>query len=439
MRKPEQLTGPDDATARDPAGTPSVGGPAPERVVAVLRVLVVLSLGLLVAQGSPGHRTYLAPVVVLITAALLYASAVLALQLIGRAVPQDWVTAVDTVITVGVVACTGGSQSRAVAVLPLAIVAVAVLQGMARALVAAALAGVLYTVVVLSIPLPQQLRADRWEAGLWWSGYLFAFAVLAGSLRELLDRQHEGVVQARAEARADQLAYIEERELREQLSQSQSARDDGIRILLHEFRTPVSSLHALTRVLAEDAREDAEDQHSRVVTLVAAHARHLTQMLDQVAGIAMTTGDPLGVARLREVALMDLATAALDAAGVAVPADGVVEEVRVRCDEQRVRRILTNLLENAVKHGGPGKPVSLNLLVRDGRLVAEVLDRGPGLPEGQAQLVTQKYVSLGERDGTTGLGLWIVEQLVAAMGGTLVLSSREGGGLVARVEVPLGS
>lgn len=437
MSKPVQLPGHSGERQSEDPGWSVGGRPAPERVVAVLRVLVVLSMSLLVAGGTAGNRTYLLPVVLLLAFAVLYATAVLVLQLLGRAVPQDLVTTFDTLITVGVVACTGGAQSHAVAVLPLAIVAVAVRQSLARAVVAATLSGLLYGVVVLAVPLPDQPQAERWEAGLWWSGYLLAFAVLAGSLRELLDREHDEVVQARAEARADQLAYAEERELREQLSLSQRARDDGIRVLLHEFRTPVSSLHALTRVLAEDAPEDEGAPQARVVTLVAAHARHLTQMLDQVASIAMTTGDPSGASRVRSVALVDLAAAALDAAGVVDLADGTVEGVRVRCDEQRVRRILTNLLENAVRHGGSGRPVGLNLLVRDGRLVAEVLDRGPGLPEGQEHLVTQKYVSLGERAGTTGLGLWIVEQLVTATGGTLVLASRDGGGLIARAEIPL--
>jgi signal transduction histidine kinase len=406
----------------------------PARVIAVLRTLVVVSMCLLVALGSDVHRTYLQVVVALLAVAAVYAATVLLAELAGRPVRQGWVTGLDTVLALGIVAGTGAAQSRAVAVVPLAVVAVAVRQGLDRAVMAALAAGAGYALLVAVVPSPDVPAPERVEAALWWSAYLVAFAVLTGSLRRLVDREHEAVVEARAEARADQLAYVEERDLRTRLAQSQQARDDGVRVLLHEFRTPVSSLHALTQVLTE---QELEGQQASVTRLVAAHARHLTQMLDQVAVLAVTTGDPRGTARVRDVSLDELATSAVDAAGLTGAAEVSVEQIRVRCDEQQVRRILTNLLENAAKHGGTAGSVGLSVRVRDQHLLAEVVDRGPGLPAGQEHLVTQKYVSLGERDGTTGLGLWIVEQLVTATGGTLVLAARDGGGLSARVRVPL--
>jgi signal transduction histidine kinase len=108
----------------------------------------------------------------------------------------------------------------------------------------------------------------------------------------------------------------------------------------------------------------------------------------------------------------------------------------VRCDPQRLRRVLTNLVENAARHSGD-QVVELELRHADGRLVAEVRDRGPGLPPGQAGVVTAKGVALGDRRGTAGLGLWIVEALVAAMDGELRLLPRDGGGLVAQLELPV--
>jgi signal transduction histidine kinase len=150
-------------------------------------------------------------------------------------------------------------------------------------------------------------------------------------------------------------------------------------------------------------------------------------------------GSPLGRVRERTVRLAELAGAVLDAAGLA-PERRVshVEppDAAVRCDPQRLRRVLTNLVENAARHSGDA-PVELDLRHGDGRLVAQVRDRGPGLPPGQEGLVTAKGVALGERRGTAGLGLWIVEALVAAMDGELRLLPREGGGLVARLELPV--
>ncbi len=410
----------------------------PTRTVNVLRVPVVLSVAVLVLTGSAVHRTYPKAAVVLVALVVVYAAVVLVADLRGTALRQGWITGLDTVMTLAVVSVSGGADSRVVAVLPLAVVAAAVRQGLARALWTALGAALGYTLVVVLVPSPDGPLSVRVEAAAWWSCYLVLFAVMTGTLREVLDREHEQAVEARAEARADQLAFAEERDLRERLAQSREALDDGIRVLLHEFRTPVSSLQNLTQLLQQDdAGGHSPEQRTKVVSLVAAHARHLTQMLDQVAGLAISTGDPSGTSQVRDVVLADVARGAADAAGVGRLVDIEVDDAVVRCDEQRVRRILTNLLENAVKHGGADSPVRLRLHEQDRQLHAEVLDRGPGLPEGQEHLVTRKYVSIGEREGTTGLGLWIVEQLVTGMGGTLVLAAREGGGLTARVTLPL--
>jgi signal transduction histidine kinase len=108
----------------------------------------------------------------------------------------------------------------------------------------------------------------------------------------------------------------------------------------------------------------------------------------------------------------------------------------VQCDPQRLRRLLTNLVENAARHSGD-EPVELDLRHDGSMFRAEVRDRGPGLPAGQEGVVTAKGVALGERRGTAGLGLWIAEALATAMAGELSLLPREGGGLVARLELPL--
>ena len=162
-------------------------------------------------------------------------------------------------------------------------------------------------------------------------------------------------------------------------------------------------------------------------------------MLDGLADVAVGEGSPLGRVRERSVRLDGLADAVLDAAGVEpVRRAPRVDPVgaSVRCDPQRLRRVLTNLVENAARHSGDA-PVELDLRHDGARLLVEVRDRGPGLPPEQAGVVTAKGVALGERRGTAGLGLWIVEALVTAMDGELRLLPRPGGGLVAHLEIPL--
>lgn len=102
-----------------------------------------------------------------------------------------------------------------------------------------------------------------------------------------------------------------------------------------------------------------------------------------------------------------------------------------------LRRILTNLVDNALKFAGE---VEIEVqMTQEGGIRIGVLDRGPGIPEGQLEAVLQPFYRLeGSRSrdtGGTGLGLAIAHQLTQAVGGTLRLRNRPGGGLSAELAI----
>ncbi len=100
-----------------------------------------------------------------------------------------------------------------------------------------------------------------------------------------------------------------------------------------------------------------------------------------------------------------------------------------------LRRILGNLIENALKFAGEAE-VTMDKIEGD-RIVIRVLDNGPGIPEDQLEAVLQPFVRLEQsrnrRTGGTGLGLAIAHQLAQAIGGTLTLRNRDHGGLSAEI------
>jgi len=105
---------------------------------------------------------------------------------------------------------------------------------------------------------------------------------------------------------------------------------------------------------------------------------------------------------------------------------------------QALRRILSNLVDNALKFAGD---VSLgSVRAADGSVTIDVLDNGPGIAEEQLQEVFKPFYRLENsrnRDtGGTGLGLAIAHQLTLAIGGTLTLSNRTSGGLCAQLHLP---
>lgn len=429
-----------DADGVDTEGLTAAGRMVEERTAVVIRLLVVGAGGvaLLVEPELARGRGALAAALVVV--ALAYALVLAAAGLRGRRLlPPRLATSIDAVLALVACGLTGGAASVMVAILPLVVIASALRGGAVVGRLAALALGAGFTVTAVVGSDPDVTLAQRWLTGVWWTGCLVASAVLVGILLRMLERQFEAAAEERARARAEHEAFVEERDLRSRLLAAQQARMDGVRVVLHEFRTPVASLTALAADLA--AGRLSGPAAETATRLLAEHAVHLRDMLDGLADVAVQEGSPLGGVRARSVRLVELADAVLDAAGVE-PARRVPRvdppDAVVRCDPQRLRRVLTNLVENAARHSGAA-PVELDLRYSDGLLVVAVRDRGPGLPPGQAGVVTAKGVALGERRGTAGLGLWIVEALVESMNGELCLLPREGGGLVAQLELPLSA
>jgi two-component system, OmpR family, sensor kinase len=114
-------------------------------------------------------------------------------------------------------------------------------------------------------------------------------------------------------------------------------------------------------------------------------------------------------------------------------------------DEQRLRQVLANLVNNALTHTPAGSPVEVRVggASLDGRpgAAVEVVDHGPGLTPEQAERVFERFYradpARSHADGGTGLGLSIVAALVAVHGGTVGVDSVPGRGARFRVVLPL--
>lgn len=103
---------------------------------------------------------------------------------------------------------------------------------------------------------------------------------------------------------------------------------------------------------------------------------------------------------------------------------------------QALQRLLTNLIDNALRHGGDSVDIRTGL---EGKTAfIEIMDRGPGIPEADAERMLQPFTRMDNARSTsgTGLGLAIVDRIARLHGGSIKLLPREGGGLRARVELP---
>ncbi|MEU8013132.1 sensor histidine kinase [Micromonospora parva] len=186
-----------------------------------------------------------------------------------------------------------------------------------------------------------------------------------------------------------------------------------LRVLCHEFRTPVSTLTSLTRALADERRELTTDDRRAITELARDQAAHLQSLLrDATAGTGALT---LAAQPEPVVALADI----LREAAALVPAG----RRRARATRRaascpvpagRTRQVLVNLVQNALRHGPPNGQVGLYATMRGRGVSILVTDEGR---VDDALLVALRRPAPAA--GMSGLGLWIARRLVATDGGAL--------------------
>ena len=213
----------------------------------------------------------------------------------------------------------------------------------------------------------------------------------------------------------------------------------------HELRTPLAvlDLHAQNALAAEDPadrREALEELRSgvaratRLVTQLLTLARLEPEDEEQETS-ARVEGDLL--AEVRE-ALAELSPLAVERGQ---ELDLVADEGldwRLAAEPGAVATLVQNLVGNALRYTPDGGRVTVALAADTTRLTLRVDDQGPGIPDAERERVTERFHRVGPGAGA-GLGLSIVERLLARHGGTLRLEEAPGGGLRAVATLPRGS
>ncbi|MBS7455776.1 sensor histidine kinase [Coralloluteibacterium stylophorae] len=190
----------------------------------------------------------------------------------------------------------------------------------------------------------------------------------------------------------------------------------------HDLQTPITRMRLRLEAL------DASDAQARLLEDVTRLGQLVKEGVDY-ARSGSATNSPM----LRVDLQAFLASVAGDYqdGGRAVHT-GERLDARVRTRPQVLRRIVQNLVDNALLYGGGSASLHLRQ-ARDGAIRIDVEDRGPGIPEDALEDVLQPFhrleTSRGRTTGGTGLGLAIAQQLAGTLGATLALTNRSGGGL----------
>ena len=195
----------------------------------------------------------------------------------------------------------------------------------------------------------------------------------------------------------------------------------------HDLRTPLTRL----RFRIESA---PEEQRAKM----AADIEQMEEMISATLAFVRDASRPSTRTRLELSSLLESLCDEMAETGADTDVEGRGDKVVIAGDPMALRRLFTNLLENAVKFGNRARA---RVFREDGHAVVEIADDGPGIAPAEIEHVFEPFYraepSRSRKTGGIGLGLAVVRGIARGHGGEVTLQNRAGGGLTVRVLLPL--
>jgi PAS domain S-box-containing protein len=215
----------------------------------------------------------------------------------------------------------------------------------------------------------------------------------------------------------------------------------------HGLRTPLTSIYGFAATLLREDVDFSDEERRTFLSYIASEAERLTAIVDQLLSVARLESGDLALQAeatdVRDVVAEVVAGAEPESANghrlvVDLPADPVEAEI----DREKLRQVLASLVDNAIKFSPAGSAVTVSVARTRDRLELRVRDEGEGIAEAERERIFAKFYrgDSALREGAlggAGLGLFIVQGLVGAMGGSVSVAASEEGGSSFVVELPV--
>jgi signal transduction histidine kinase len=229
-----------------------------------------------------------------------------------------------------------------------------------------------------------------------------------------------------------------------ELAELNRLKDDLIAVVSHELRTPLTSIQGYVKTLLQlGDRLDAQ-QSREFLEGAARQSDRLQRLIEELLVAARLDADVESL-ELSTFEIGELAERVVEELGDRADCHTLVLELDpglppVRTDAAKVHRILSNLVENALKYTPAGCTIRIGGHERPEGMLLRVADDGPGIPTEARDLVFERFFQVDQsatrRVGGTGLGLYICRRLAATLGGELRLERPTAEGSVFLLRIP---
>ncbi|MBF0309119.1 MAG: HAMP domain-containing protein [Magnetococcales bacterium] len=213
-------------------------------------------------------------------------------------------------------------------------------------------------------------------------------------------------------------------------------RNDLVATVAHELRTPLTSLHMAIHLCHHGSVGELNDTQTQLLEGAGEDCQRLQTIVDDLLDISriesgkwLMKREPVNIRELLEVAWQRLADLAHNQGMELILQRSALPAGEVLADGERLGLVLTNLISNALRYSGSGGQVTLGARCEGSRLLVEVSDSGPGIPEEFQQRIFDKFFRVPGIGGSgSGLGLSVCREIVEAHGGQIGVDSKPGQG-----------
>jgi PAS domain S-box-containing protein len=221
---------------------------------------------------------------------------------------------------------------------------------------------------------------------------------------------------------------------------------DFVSTVSHELRTPLAAIYGAAMTLRRHDVAVEEAQRDRLLEVVSSEADRLARIVNDILWASRLESGRMSIA-IERCDAAAIATEVVDVLRSRAPAEIEVAVSKARglpqvaADPDKLRQILTNLIDNAIKYSPDGGRVEVELARSGGRVRFRVTDQGLGIPPAEQDRIFEKFFRLDPNltrgVGGTGLGLYISRELVTRMNGRIWVDSDGRTGSSFFLELPL--
>jgi signal transduction histidine kinase len=243
-------------------------------------------------------------------------------------------------------------------------------------------------------------------------------------------------------------AAEELRAARDIAASANRAKAEFLAVMSHELRTPLNAISGYVDMLTLGIKGSLTNEQREAMTRIQRNQQHLTTLIDDVLSFAKIEEGRLALTlqsvQVRAVLddVIPVIEPELRKKDLALACDACDSSLRVRADPEKLRQILTNLLENAVKFTDDAGRITVGAVRDRDTIRVSVRDTGIGIPADQLTRVFEPFFQVSggmtRRYPGVGLGLAIARDLARAMDGDVSIESRVGEGSTATLMLPAG-